>query len=59
MDTVRIYIVQHEEVENKQKVFQGRLNSKGERQSDLSAEAVKDVPFDVCYQNNLRRAVNG
>ena len=56
MDTVRIYIVQHEEVENGQKIFQGHLktglNSKGERQPDLQYRqwAVKDVPSDVCEQ---------
>ena len=62
MDTVRIYIVRHEgAAENNQKIVQGhldtRLNSEGERQSDLVAKALKDVPFDTCYSSDLQRAV--
>ena len=63
MDTIRVYIVRHGETEeNKQKIVQGHLdtplNSEGERQSDIVASALKDVPFDVCYSSDLRRAAD-
>jgi len=63
MDTVRIYIVRHGETEeNKQKIIQGHLdtalNLEGERQADLVAKALKDIPFDACYASDLRRAVD-
>jgi broad specificity phosphatase PhoE len=63
MDIIRVYIVRHGETEeNKQKIIQGHLdtplNSEGERQADLVAHALKDVPFDVCYSSDLRRAVD-
>ena len=63
MDLIRVYIVRHGETEeNKQKIIQGHLdsplNSEGERQADLVAGALKDVPFDVCYSSDLRRAVD-
>jgi len=59
----RVYIVRHAETEeNKQKIIQGHLdtilNSEGERQADLVAEALKDIPFDVAYSSNLRRAMD-
>jgi probable phosphoglycerate mutase len=62
MNTIRIYVVRHGETEeNRQKIVQGHLdtnlNSEGERQSDLLAKALKDVPFDACYSSDLRRAV--
>jgi len=62
MNAVRIYVVRHGETEeNRQKIVQGHLdtslNSEGERQSDLLAKALKDVPFDACYSSDLRRAV--
>src|SRR5579863_8522557 len=62
MNTVRIYIARHGETEeNKKRIVQGHLdtnlNSEGERQSDLLAKALKDVPFDACYSSDLRRAV--
>ena len=57
----RIYIVRHAETEeNKQKIIQGHLdtilNSEGERQADLVSKALKDIPFDVAYSSNLKRA---
>jgi len=63
MGTVRIYIVRHGETEeNKQKIIQGHLdtalNFEGERQADLVAKALKDIPFDACYSSDLRRAVD-
>ncbi|KAH9966824.1 histidine phosphatase superfamily [Russula dissimulans] len=63
MDTIRIYIVRHGETEeNKQKIIQGQLdtalNFEGERQADLVAKALKDIPFDACYSSDLRRAVD-
>jgi 2,3-bisphosphoglycerate-dependent phosphoglycerate mutase len=63
MDTVRVYIVRHGETEeNRQGIIQGQLdtqlNSEGEKQADLAAKALKDVPFDICYSSDLRRAVN-
>jgi probable phosphoglycerate mutase len=62
MSQVRIYVVRHGETkENKQKIIQGQLdtvlNFEGERQADLVAGALKDVPFDVCYSSDLQRAV--
>jgi probable phosphoglycerate mutase len=59
----RVYIVRHAETEeNKQKIIQGQLdtilNSEGERQADLVAKALKDVPFDVAYSSNLKRATD-
>ena len=62
MNTIRIYVVRHGETEeNRQKIVQGHLdtslNSEGERQSDLLAKALKDVPFDACYSSDLQRAV--
>jgi len=63
MDTVRIYIVRHGETEeNKQKIIQGQLdtqlNSEGEKQADLVAKALRDVPFDICYSSDLKRATS-
>ena len=63
MDTVRVYIIRHGETEeNRKKIIQGqldtRLNSEGERQADLAAKALKDVPFDICYSSDLQRAAD-
>jgi 2,3-bisphosphoglycerate-dependent phosphoglycerate mutase len=63
MGTVRVYIVRHGETEeNKQLIVQGQLdtqlNSEGKRQADLTAKALKDVPFDTCYSSDLRRAAD-
>jgi probable phosphoglycerate mutase len=62
MGTVRVYIIRHGETEeNRQKIIQGhldtQLNSEGEKQADLVAKALKDVPFDACYSSDLQRAV--
>jgi len=59
----RVYIVRHAETEeNKQKIIQGHLdtilNSEGERQADLVAKALRDIPFDVAYSSNLKRATD-
>ena len=59
----RVYIVRHGETEdNKQKIIQGQLdtilNSEGEQQADLVAKALKDIPFDVAYSSNLKRATD-
>ena len=59
INTIRIYVVRHGETEeNRQKIVQGHLdtslNSEGERQSDLLAKALKDVPFDACYSSDLQ-----
>jgi len=32
------------------------LNSEGERQADLVAKALRDVPFDVCYSSDPKLA---
>ncbi len=63
MDIVRVYIVRHGETEeNKQKIIQGQLdthlNSEGEKQADLVAKALRDIPFDACYSSDLRRAAS-
>jgi broad specificity phosphatase PhoE len=68
MDTIQfsrtsVYIVRHAQTEeNKQKIIQGHLdtmlNSEGERQADLVAKALKDIPFDVCYSSHLQRATD-
>jgi len=57
----RIYLVRHGQTEeNKRLIIQGHLdtilNSEGEKQADLVGKALKDVPFDVCYSSNLKRA---
>jgi hypothetical protein len=59
----RVYIVRHAETEeNEQKIIQGHLdtilNSEGERQADLLAKALKDIPFDVAYSSDLKRATD-
>jgi probable phosphoglycerate mutase len=59
----RVYIVRHGQTEeNKQKIIQGHLdtilNYEGERQADLVATALKDIPFDVAYSSNLKRATD-
>ncbi|KAI9450259.1 histidine phosphatase superfamily [Russula earlei] len=59
MGTVRIYSTWHGETEeNKQGIIQGQLdmalNAEGEKQADLVAKALKDVPFDACYFSDLR-----
>lgn len=58
-----VYIVRHGQTEeNKQKIIQGHLdtvlNSEGERQADLVAKALKEIPFDVCYSSDLQRATD-
>ncbi|KAI9458261.1 phosphoglycerate mutase-like protein [Russula earlei] len=63
MGTVRIYITRHGETEeNEQGIVQGQLdtalNAEGEKQADLVAKALKDVPFDACYSSDLRRAAD-
>ena len=65
LDTIRtsVYIVRHAQMEeNKQKIIQGHLdtilNSEGEKQADLVAKALKDIPFDVCYSSDLQRATD-
>ena len=68
LDTIRsshtsVYILRHGQTEeNKQKIIQGQLdtalNSEGERQADLVAKALKDIPFDVCYSSDLQRATD-
>ena len=63
MDAVRIYIVRHGETEeNKQKIIQGQLdtelNLEGEKQADLVAKALRNIPFDVCYSSDLKRAAS-
>jgi len=59
----RVYIVRHAETEdNNQKIIQGHLdtilNSEGERQADLVAIALKDIPFDAAYSSDLKRATD-
>lgn len=68
MDIIRVshtnvYIVRHGQTEeNKQKIIQGHLdtmlNSEGEKQADLIAKALKDIPFDVCYSSDLQRSTD-
>ena len=59
---VRVYIVRHGETDsNKQKIIQGHLdtilNSEGERQADLVAKALKNIPFNIVYSSDLKRAM--
>ncbi|KAI0306421.1 phosphoglycerate mutase-like protein [Multifurca ochricompacta] len=63
METVQVYIVRHGETEeNRRKIIQGQLdtplNLEGEKQADLVARALKDVPFNTCYSSDLRRAAS-
>ena len=63
-DTVlRIYLVRHGETnENRAGIVQGQLdtelNKDGILQSDLCAEALKDVNFVVAFTSDLKRTVD-
>lgn len=56
-----IYVIRHGETSwNVQRKLQGRqgadLDEKGIRLAEITAEALKDVPFDLCYTSPLLRA---
>ena len=53
-----IYVIRHGETSwNVQRKLQGRqgadLDEKGIRLAEITAEALKDVPFDLCYTSPL------
>lgn len=57
-----IYIVRHGETDwNRQRRLQGQtdipLNEQGVHLADVTGEALKDVPFDICFTSPLTRAV--
>lgn len=61
MPRVLVYIVRHGETpENVAGIIQGQkdtvLNDAGEAQSKLAADALRDVPFDMAFTSDLRRA---
>ena len=56
-----IYVIRHgETVWNRQHLLQGRhgadLDEEGVLLAEMTAEAMKDVPFDICYTSPLIRA---
>ena len=58
---MKVYIIRHGETAwNVQKRLQGvsdtELNEKGIQMAKLTAEALKDVPFDCCFTSPLKRA---
>lgn len=58
---MKIYLVRHGETEwNKEYRLQGqadtRLNDYGRELAQITAEALKDIPFDVIYHSPLSRA---
>lgn len=58
---MKIYLVRHGETEwNKEYRLQGqadtRLNDYGRELAQITAEALKDIPFDVIYHSPLNRA---
>ncbi|HIV26302.1 MAG TPA: histidine phosphatase family protein [Candidatus Scatomonas pullistercoris] len=58
---MRIYVIRHGETSwNVQRKLQGHkgadLDEKGVRLAEITAEALKDVPFAVCYTSPLLRA---
>jgi broad specificity phosphatase PhoE len=57
-----LYIVRHGETdENKQKIFQGQLdtvlNAHGVEQAERVACALRSISFDVAFSSDLSRAV--
>ena len=59
---MRIYIIRHGETSwNVQYRMQGRsdveLNENGIRLAEITAEKMKDIPFDVCFSSPSSRAV--
>ena len=58
---MKIYIIRHGETEwNTLRKLQGRsdteLNEVGIRLAEITAEALKDIPFDIAYTSPLKRA---
>lgn len=58
---MKIYFVRHGETAwNKEKKIQGRsdipLNEYGKELAEITAEAIKDIPFDIVYSSPLKRA---
>lgn len=58
---MRLYVIRHGETDwNKERRAQGQtdvpLNEKGIRLAEVTAEALKDVPFDLCLTSPLIRA---
>lgn len=58
---MEIYIIRHGETEwNMLRKLQGRsdieLNEMGIRLAEITAEALKDIPFDIAYTSPLKRA---
>lgn len=59
---MKIYIIRHGETAwNAQRRIQGRsdveLNENGRRLAKVTAQALKDIPFDLAYTSPLKRAV--
>ena len=57
----RVYVIRHAEAEgNINRIFQAHQDSdvteNGEKQLALLAERCRDIPFDVCYSSDLKRA---
>ena len=58
---MKLYLVRHGETDlNKRRILQGRtdseLNAYGRELAYLTAEGLKDVPFDIAFTSPLRRA---
>lgn len=58
---MKIYIIRHGETEwNNLRKLQGRsdteLNEVGIQLAEITAEALKDIPFDIAYTSPLKRA---
>lgn len=58
---MRLYIVRHgETVENKNRICQGQthgtLTPKGIAEAHLVGRALADIPIDICFSSDLRRA---
>ncbi|MBO5521449.1 MAG: histidine phosphatase family protein [Eubacterium sp.] len=60
---MKVYIIRHGETSwNTEYRMQGRtdieLNENGVKLAELTAEGLKDVPFDACFSSPLKRAVH-
>lgn len=57
----RLYLIRHGETEeNKNSIVQGHLdtvlNEDGREQARIVAKALQDIPFDLAYTSDLKRA---
>ena len=60
---MRIYMIRHGETDmNVKRLLQGRsnsaLNENGVFLTEITAEAMKDIPFTVCFSSPLKRAMD-